>query len=342
MKLFGILLLGLSLICPYTLFAEAQNTGFVQGIWYSKEPVFAHVPTRIYVAIRNNTEHDLIGTVRFTDNGTRIGSSDINTLSGRLIEAWVDWEPTPGTHTISAEVSNAELYYIGGKTEKIDTSEIVIEDVLTVDYDTDGDGIGNEADTDDDNDTVLDDDEHARGTNPLVPNPLTEKSTPTEVVPEQIVTQPNKSTQHTQTMSTREGLEKFVSDSKVTHTLLSNATDKIERAKVAIDSYRETRTSPPPVQNNVALETEETPLGTYTSTSTDTATITRTQLNPEKNFLASLVSGVASLLTTLWGFVLFMTSTVLSYPAVLEAMFLLLLLFILYRVARRLGRRKRF
>lgn len=41
-------------LLPAHCFAES-NTGFVQGIWYSQSPVFDGVPTRIYVAVRNNT-----------------------------------------------------------------------------------------------------------------------------------------------------------------------------------------------------------------------------------------------------------------------------------------------
>lgn len=107
--------------------------------------------------------HDFTGTVRFSDNGKRIGSSEISALSGRLVEAWVDWNPLYGSHTISAQISDATLHIIGGKTEQVDITGIVVDDTISVDYDTDGDGVGNTEDTDDDNDGTSDEDEYARG-----------------------------------------------------------------------------------------------------------------------------------------------------------------------------------
>lgn len=339
MKSLVTMLLITLLISPQHLRAEEQNAGFVQGLWYSVEPVFEGVSTRIYVALRNNTGHDLTSTVRFTDNDTRIGTFEVRALEGRLVEAWVDWMPTYGEHTISAIVGNAELHIVGGSSAPIDITGTTVSDTLFVDYDTDGDGTGNTDDSDDDGDEVSDDDEIARGTNPLVPNPKAEEKQTDIILHE---TSSTIRTHDTPITTQRKGLEQFVS-AHIPHSFLSTATEKIEQTKVSLDAYRAERSTPPmlPTQD-VATSTKSTESTQEASGNQDSTTITRTQLNSNTHFLSSFVSGIASLLHSLWTGVLYGISVVLSYPAPLEALFLLLLLYVLYRVARRIGRRKRF
>ncbi len=326
-------------VIPLGVHAEETNAGFVQGLWYSAEPVFAGVPTRIYVAVRNNTGHDLTGTVRFTDNGKRIGSFEVSALEGRLVEAWVDWTPTFGEHVVTATVSDATLHVIGGDTEAIDIAGITASDTLTVDYDTDRDGVGNTEDTDDDNDTVTDDEETERGSNPLVTNPkAVSEDTATQEDDVAVLTEDARA--HTSTpTSSDEGLERYV-ENEVVDTLLGNATEKIERAKTALDTYRTERdetlsqiTSPTDAENPPEMK-----LGTLT----EHATITRTQIGTDTGLLGSFVAGVATLLSSLWTLVLFSTSKILSHPAILEALLLVGILFFFYRVARRFGRRNRY
>ena len=130
MRYFVLILSIMSVLWAGPAFAQDVNAGFVQGLWYSHEPIFEGVPTRIYVALRNNTDHDLTGTVRFSVDGKRIGSSDVRALSGRLVEAWVDWTPEKGEHTILAHVSNAELHIIGEGTQEIDVGDMNAEELL--------------------------------------------------------------------------------------------------------------------------------------------------------------------------------------------------------------------
>ncbi len=326
-----IFIIAILILSPLFSFASEPNAGFVQGLWYSQEPVFVGVPTRIYVAVRNNTEHDLTGTVRFMDNGTRIGSSEISALSGRLVEAWVDWTPTDGEHNISAIVTDAKLHVIGGKTESIDVAGVTAEDSVTVDFDTDKDGVGNITDTDDDNDSILDTDEKARGSNPLVPNPTTQEAPKAEEVVKEV---PNE--QPVEQTGGEEGLEQYVSDG-LADSLLGNATDKIEDAQESLDTYREKRNEILASKKDSATEddSQETALGTYTST----ATITRTQIEPKESLLNSFVASVASLLSLIWTFVLWTTSQGLSHPALIEVILLVGIVYMVYRIARRLGRR---
>lgn len=319
------------LLSPLSLRAEELNAGFVQGLWYSSEPVFTGVPTRIYVAVRNNTPHDLTGTVRFTDNGTRIGSSEIRALSGRLVEAWVDWVPKEGEHAIVAQVTDATLHIIGGGTQPLEVTGITIDDSLSIDTDTDKDGVGNVNDTDDDNDGVSDEDERARGSNPLVAQTVT-RTEPEENEDVPVETQIKSETVQTEV---ERGLERYLS-SGVTDTILGNTTDKIESAKTALDEYREER--------NEAIDTKAHTIGTTTSERSegDTATITRTRIEAKQSILGVFVTSVASILSLLWTFVLWITSHALGQPALIELVFLIGIIFFVYRIARRFGRRPRY
>lgn len=335
MRFFVIFIFSLFCIFPQNTFAEEPNAGFVKGLWYSAEPVFDGVPTRIYVAMRNNTGHDLTSTVHFTDNGKRIGTFEVSALEGRLVEAWVDWEPTYGEHTIIATVSGAKLHIIGGDTESIDIAGITASDTLMVEYDTDSDGVGNAEDTDDDNDTVSDTDETVRGSDPLVENPHPKNTEePEEVLSADTLTRaPEALESHAE-----QGLEQFI-DAGATDTFLAGTTQKIERMKTSLDTYRTKRSNALIPEAEVAEDSStETGLGTYT----DTATITRSQLPSQDSFLSSFVSRVAVLLSKLWTFVLYVISKILSYPAILEATLLLVILAVIYRTARRLGRRNRY
>lgn len=314
------------------LYAESVNAGFVQGIWYSEEPVFVGNPTRIYVALRNNTEHDLTGTVRFSIDGTRIGSSDVRALSGRLVEVWVDWTPTYGEHTVVASVSDAKLHIIGGGTESIDITGMTSEDILFVDRDIDKDGVGNEEDTDDDGDGVSDEDEKARGTNPQNPDPKpTDQSADEadEVNENETTSSPLPSTENA---SDEEGLERFLADGRA-DTVVSAVTDTIVETKQSLDSYREARAEK--LKEKVA-EVEQPSENTE-----ENATITRSRVEPKQGLFERFVSLFAALLSTTWSFVLFITSFVLGFPALIEIILLWLLLLIIYRTARRYGRRNR-
>ncbi len=312
---------------------ENINAGFVEGLWYSSDTVFAQQPTRIYVAVRNNSAHDLTATIRFTDNNVRIGSSEIRALSGRLVEAWVDWIPTYGEHALTATVSDATLHIIGGGKKSANLTGMIAEDSLTVDYDTDKDGIGNGTDTDDDNDGVPDTEEVTTGTDPLKANPKISTSTTHET--EVATTNENKNEVTEQDSPlVLKGLEKYIGN-ETAGTLLSNVTEKVIRAKESLDLYRSERNA----ELYTKSTTSEPTLSTDTST-TSTATITRSKIEQDEGFIQAFMSGVKSLLQNIWTFVLWGTSGTLAYPALIELLLLLGILYMIYRTARRLGRRQ--
>lgn len=340
MKRLVILVFILSFLTPSGARAEEVNAGFVQGIWYATSPVFADKTNRIYVALRNTSDKDLTATVRFTDNDTRIGTTEVSALGGRLVEAWADWTPTEGEHTIVATISDAQFHIIGGSTTPIDVASVIAEDTLTVDRDSDDDGVGNTTDADDDNDTISDVDEIARGSNPLVANPPQTTPAPDATSSPSSAHTSNSSNSSESPKSNAEGLEKYVGDG-FPNALLSSVTNRVQDAKQSLDTYRTERNSEIDTKNQATDKEGElntatmTPLGTYTTSGKET----RTKIASEKNFLSTFVTAVATLIEKIWTFVLFVTSSALAYPALIELLLLIVILYTIYRLMRRVGRR---
>ena len=326
-------------VTPFLLHAGAFNAGFVQGLWYSEPEVFANTPTRIYVALRNNTEHDLTGTVVFTDNQKRIGSSNVSALPGRLIEAWIDWMPTYGDHTIVATLSNLRLHVIGEGSESIEVESTLAEDTISVDYDTDGDGVGDAQDPDDDNDGVSDIDEIAAGTDPRIVDTKKSSSSGTSEKSPQVSTEASATN-----VTITEGLERYTNDGTV-DSLLTNVTDTINGAKDVVDAYREKRNAE--VDEYFASEAEkqsggaadEVTAGENSSKITQKATITRSQIVKSEPFWKQAVQAGRAILSGIFTLILFLTSNALAHPAILELILLLAILMIVYKLARKLGRR---
>lgn len=339
------LLLALLLI-PTLSFGAEFNAGFVQGLWYSADEVFAGKPVRVYVALRNNTTHDLTGTVTFTDNGSRIGTASISALPGRLVEAWTDWNPTRGEHELRATLSNIQIHEIGGNTKRIEVVSDLAEDVLIVDIDTDEDGIGDTNDTDDDNDGFTDEEEQNQNTDPLDPTSLPKE---TEVEEETI------NEDHTEAFSEKEetntsasessGLERFFDDSTRIDTFLAGFTEKIEETKTSLDTYRAERNLARSRGTGTSTEdrgNKEDIQGSSSSSSptNEQATITRSRIEAEKpGIMSRMSSAIHDLFAGLYTFLLFLFSKLLAYPAIIELLFLLTVIIVVFRIARRFGRR---
>jgi len=171
MRHLKILVIAFLISISVTAYAAAPSTiGFVQGnIWFSKDPFFAGNAVRIYSGVFNAGVDDIIGTVEFYDNGTKLGASEFQAVGGgRLREVWSDWQAVAGRHKISAKITKAFVTRAGKANEpaQILNSESG-ESIRDIDFDTDGDGVGDLLDTDDDNDGLSDVDESVRGTDPL-------------------------------------------------------------------------------------------------------------------------------------------------------------------------------
>jgi hypothetical protein len=329
---------------PSSLLAEELNAGFVQGLWYAPEPIIANESTRMYVALRNNTDHDLTGTVQFTDNGTRVGVSYVSALPGRLVEAWVDWAPSYGEHTITASLTDVRIQTIGETPSVGVVENTIAEDTVFADYDTDGDGMLNELDTDDDNDTVSDADEKVHNTDPLKANPIEKVADTTEDTKSESSGGSNKATETLKPADNQElsyqsqkGLEQYVPNQKA-RAVVESVTNTINETKANLDTYREKRT------DDIKEYFENTPTITSTDstgTSTDSsATITRSQIDSKEGFLQSVIRAGKALGSGVYSLVLFTLSGALAHPAILELILLLIIILFIYRTARRLGRRR--
>lgn len=319
MKRFALFICCLFFIIPTTTRAQEINAGFVQGLWFSSNEIIEGVPVRVYTALRNNTPHDLLGTVRFMDNGKRIGSMSVSALSGRLVEAWTDWTPGPGEHSLSVTLSDAELHVIGGEVIQADVAGIALEETVVADIDTDEDGIGNENDIDDDNDGISDADEIAQGSNPLVADkkPAEEDAVARDAEAD------------TEPASDTEGLEKFLDDG-IASSLLANVTDKIENAKQSLDAYRDERNTPH----------SESPSEVAMSSYENNATITRSTIETKGSFFGTLMSGISAIWHSIYSVILWILSGALAHPALIQVILLLGILYMLYRTMRRLTRRR--
>lgn len=191
------------LILPQLVLAqEFPNDLFLQkgDLFPSKKNVLEKEKTRIYLTIRNNSENDLTGIVRFFDSteNRKLGSDkDFFTIAQRSNDVFVDFIPkTKGLHKISAQIFPWETEGENPDNNSI-SSEILVESDIDNDgildsmdedrdgdriknendffpenkyefIDSDNDGIGNNTDLDDDNDGVPDMLEQKKGTNPLL------------------------------------------------------------------------------------------------------------------------------------------------------------------------------
>lgn len=216
------------ILFPTLAFAQSQNAGFVQGLWYSHTPFFAGKEVRVYAALRNNTGNDLIGTVQFTASGEVIGEKQVEVLDGRLFETFIDWTPTAGEHSVSVALIDGVFDNPGSEPIVADIQATAITDTVSVDIDTDGDGLGNETDTDDDNDGISDTKEVENGTDPLVAN-APEADTDDVVVA------------GTSTTDIGAGLERFVEDNNALKAPLTAVTNFSQNAKDAVEKKREAR-----------------------------------------------------------------------------------------------------
>lgn len=329
-------LLTLLMLLPITSYAQGFNAGFVQGLWYSEENVFADETVRIYVAIRNNTGGDLTGTVSFFDNDRQIGRSTVSALDGRIIESWVDWTPEYGEHTITAEITKLELHSVGEATETIEVRSSLAEEVVFVDYDTDGDGIGNADDRDDDGDGISDTVEQKNGTDPLVFNePLEETEEGTETKSE------TDETTNESTDTQAAGLEQYLTPSRADY-MLTAITNYTQEVKQNLDSYRATRAEAR--ESETGSETLETEVnadgfGEITRSDSDTKPKEASEGETTNGLMRDLFGFIGSIFGGIYTGLLVSLSWILGHPMLVQLLLLIGLLFGIYTLAKKFGSR---
>jgi len=335
----------------FNVLAQESNAGIVQGLWYGTEKFFAGENARMYIAIRNNTGSDLTGTVDFYDNEKKLDRKQVQALNGRIIESWADWTPTYGTHTVSAILSRIELTAIGTSTQEIEVVSALAKDTIFVDNDTDKDGIGNIEDADDDNDEISDLQEKLNATNPLVPDAPVPKETAQDIRSENIQSALITSTETNSTpagpnpdssnsLHESSGIEQYLAPSRA-ESILSDVTDYITTTKQSLDTYREKRSQ----DIAIAKATTSLPLvnadgfGVIGRTSEDAQSNFSLPTLDGAGFFGKLFGGIGKLITTLYTFILTVVSYILGHPIFVQLGLLLLILFILIKLASKFGRR---
>lgn len=330
------------LLCTPFAYAQEFNAGIVQGLWYSQEKVFAGETVRMYIAIRNNTGSELTGTVEFFDNDERLSRKNVQALDGRIIESWADWTPTYGEHTLRANLSRIELHKVGTSTKEVEVISALAEDTLTIDYDTDKDDIGNTEDSDDDGDGVSDTEEKQNGTDPLVkdaPQEQTENASASNDSNED--TQGQNDTDSNASSNTSEGLERFLTPGPA-QSALSSVSDYIEEARINLDEYRASR--------NARNESPQLETSSSTVTVDGFGEVVRSASTTEEDtvwthdfslwdFIKSVWALALTLFGTIYTFVLAALSFVLKHAMLVQVGVLLLILFLLVKLAAKFGRR---
>ena len=182
-------LLVTALFIPSAFAASGDLAIYDSSVNFSNSFYTEGTAVRIWASVSNNSSSDLLGSVRFSANGSNIDSDQpISALSNSTDDVFVDWTPsTYGYYEIVVTVmpwdpaaddsSNntvAKTIYVekdtdhdtipDGQDEDIDGDGVNNEEDeypndSSESKDTDGDGTGNNADEDDDNDGILDEED---------------------------------------------------------------------------------------------------------------------------------------------------------------------------------------
>ncbi len=331
---------------PVLLAADVKTAGFVQGLWYDRAEIFAEETVRLYVAIRNNTGSDLTGRVEFKDNGKVIGSASASALNNRIIESWVDWNPTYGDHTITATLSRVELSAVGTSTRRVEVVESATEEKFFVDYDIDKDKVGNQTDTDDDGDGLKDTDD----SEPLKFNEGSNYNDEEEELEEENTDEDNDDDEQEDDDEESEdsGLEKFLNDNRA-DSVLSGVTNLVTNAKTNLDEYRERRNAvaeseaaeeaaSESVENTANQSSIEANIEAVEEPYSSFGEVSRTK-SDDGGWIGKIWGVIKDFISSVYTFILFIISVYLGHPAVVQLTLLFLIVFIVFKLAKRMSSR---
>lgn len=324
----------------------ASNAGIVQGLWFNDDTFFANDTVRVYVAVRNYTGSDLSGTVEFFVNEKKIERRTIDVLDGRIIESWADWKASYGTSTVRANLIRTEISSTETGTETIAVTSALAEATIFVDHDTDGDDIGDTTDLDDDNDGVSDEEEIKAGSDPLTydePEEPEDESSDTGSETNDDADDNGNTPTNNHTSGNPEGLEQYLTPSRA-DTLLSSFTEGINTTKRNLDSYIETRSdtlnsSRTGAETDIAVN--EDGFGAIERISGDKKNepVAETPDLEELGFFGDVLAIIGKIISVIYTVVLSALSFTLGYPALIQILLLFLLLFAIFRLAKKLGGR---
>ncbi|MEK7139610.1 MAG: PKD domain-containing protein [Patescibacteria group bacterium] len=156
----------LALLWPVSSWAAVKyDFGIKQSdIRLSGGQVLVDKTMNVIARIHNYGTEDAKGYATFLMGGNVIGTSqEISILTGTYDDAWIEFTVPSGAFNIQVQI-----IMTGGVNDQVLDNNYEQTAVITPDIDTDRDGIGNTSDPDDDNDDLSDNDEQAKGTDPLV------------------------------------------------------------------------------------------------------------------------------------------------------------------------------
>lgn len=145
----------IALLWAVPVFAQDYNKdlSLEAGSVRTESNVIVGKTVRIYASVKNNSNQDLFGTVKFYDesHGTFIGEDQpVSIIANETDDVFVDWDAkSVGEFPISARIIPWDEGGDNPDNNKVTTA-------IYVDLDSDGDGIPNRQDPDDDNDGVND------------------------------------------------------------------------------------------------------------------------------------------------------------------------------------------
>jgi len=162
--LFLVLFLAI-LFSPKISFAKTDLSITEGDITFSNPEPLDGETIKVYARIFNSGDNDVSGNVIFSDKGKKIGDlQPISLKPNTYDDVFILWKVKTGTYDILAKIVNLDPV-----DDNIDNNETVKKNFF-IDLDTDSDGEGNKKDLDDDNDGLTDEEEIAKGTNPLSPD----------------------------------------------------------------------------------------------------------------------------------------------------------------------------
>jgi len=154
--------LGMLLLVPGSAAAAVDVSISSSDISFSNKYPYVGEIIRIYATVTNVGQSDARGSVRFLVNENTVGSEQpFSVLAGKSSTVFVDWEPSEGYYTVSAEIFNVDP-----SDGVLGNNKASVANFL-VNKDTDGDGVPDTEDFDDDNDGINDGVETINGTDPL-------------------------------------------------------------------------------------------------------------------------------------------------------------------------------
>jgi len=140
-----------TLLSPLALAASGDLYITTNDMWFDTFTFTEGRTVKISASVHNNSEHDLLGSVRFSNQYGEIADDQpISVLAGSSDDVFINWAPSSeGSYTITATV-------LPWETDEDDSSNNVTSRTIVVEKDNDGDTIPDATDPDDDNDGVED------------------------------------------------------------------------------------------------------------------------------------------------------------------------------------------